>query len=91
MKLNLKVKEENYVELEIEGEDHTLPNALKEILLENDDVEFAAYIIEHPEATPPKLIVRAKKNPMPLIKDAVKQLAKQAADFKAAMKKAKEK
>ncbi len=91
MKLNVKAKDENYIELEIEGEDHTLPNAIKDILLEDDSVEFASYVIDHPDMSAPRLIVRAKKNPMPLIKEAVKKLAKEAADFKAAIKKAKEK
>lgn len=90
MKLKLLSKGENVIELLIEGEDHSLPNALVSTLLEDDDVEFASYVMDHPEVGQPKLVVRTKRGkPGKALADAVKKLAKQAAAFRSAFEKAK--
>ncbi|MBM3229642.1 DNA-directed RNA polymerase subunit L [Candidatus Parvarchaeota archaeon] len=83
MKINFLAKETNYVEMVIEGEEHSLPNALREIIAQDSDVEFAAYTMDHPQIASPKLIVRTKnKNALSVIREAIKELAKQTAKFK---------
>ncbi len=83
MKLNFLAKETHYVEIEIVGEDHSLPNALREIILQDDDVEFAAYKMPHPQIANPILIVRTKsKNALAVVKSAAKELAKRAKELK---------
>jgi DNA-directed RNA polymerase subunit L len=91
MKLIVKKTEPNYIELEIEGEEHSLPNALREILVEDNEVEFAAYRIPHPQIGKPTLYVRTKgkRQPLDLIGNALKKLKKSAIEFKSEMKTAK--
>ncbi len=50
----------NELEIEITGESHTICNALRKTLMEDKDVEAAAYIMEHPIIGEPKLYVKAK-------------------------------
>jgi DNA-directed RNA polymerase subunit L len=90
MKLNIRVSEPNYIEVEFEGEDYGLPNALREILIYHKDVEFAACKTEHPQTGSPILILRTKsKKAMDLLSDAVDELADNAAKFKSELKSAK--
>ncbi|MEM3030577.1 MAG: DNA-directed RNA polymerase subunit L [Candidatus Micrarchaeia archaeon] len=90
MKLHFLKKEDRHIEVEFEGEDVTFPHALRETLLEDDDVEFAACVTEHPQMASPKLIVRTgKKKALTALKDAVKKLAKRLEEFRAAFKKGK--
>jgi len=90
LKLNFLKMEDRHIEVEIDGEDQTLPNAIREILLEDDDVEFAACVVEHQEVAHPKIILRTgKRKALAALKDAVKKLEKRLEEFKAAFKKGK--
>jgi len=60
MKLNIIKEDEEGFEMEIEGEGHTLCNLLVASLNKNDDVEFAAYRIEHPLIGTPKIFLKLK-------------------------------
>lgn len=83
MKINFLAKEAHYVEIEIVGEEHSLPNALRELILQEDDVEFAAYKMPHPQIANPILIVRTKsKNALAVVKAAAKELAKEAKELR---------
>ena len=57
------------LEIEITGESHSLCNTLRKTLMEDEDVEAAAYVIEHPIIGEPKLYVKAK-NPKKSLKQA---------------------
>jgi DNA-directed RNA polymerase subunit L len=92
MNLKMRASEPNYVEIELVGEDISFANTIKEILIKDSDVEFAACKQEHPQVGHPVIYVRTKKkSPLPLIKDALKEMKKEAADFKASMKEKKKK
>ena len=56
-------------EVEITGESHSLCNTLRKTLMEDEDVEAAAYVIEHPIIGQPKLYVKGK-NPKKSLKTA---------------------
>ena len=71
----------NELEIEITGETHTLCNALRRALMEDKDVEAAAYVIEHPIIGEPKLYVRAK-NPKKSLKNAAETLKSRCDEFK---------
>jgi DNA-directed RNA polymerase subunit L len=71
----------NELEIEITGESHTLCNALRRTLMEDKDVEAAAYVIEHPIIGEPKLYVRAK-NPRGSLKKAAETLKSRCDEFK---------
>ncbi|MBS3068763.1 DNA-directed RNA polymerase subunit L [Candidatus Micrarchaeota archaeon] len=90
--MNLKIiaQEENYVELELEGEEQGFANALRELLILDKNVTFAAALQPHPQVASPHIFVRTKSgSPIAAIKDASKKLRKMAGDFKEELKSAK--
>ncbi len=92
MNLKTRASEPNYVEIEFVGEDISVANTIKEILLKDSDVEFAACRTDHPQVGNPIIYVRTKKkSPLALIKDAVKEMKKDVSEFKASMKEKKKK
>ncbi len=90
MKIHVINKDENYLEFEIEGEDSTFPNALRDVLLRDDEVEFVSCTVEHPILSRPKVVLRTKgKKPLTALKEAVKKLGRAAGEVRASMKKTK--
>jgi DNA-directed RNA polymerase subunit L len=79
MKVNIldMKKESNSLEFVIEGEDHTLCNALRNILLEDDNVEFVSYKIEHPTHANPIFYIKTngQKTPTEALIDASDKLS----------------
>ena len=71
----------NELEIEITGETHTLCNALRKTLMEDKDVEAAAYVIDHPIIGQPKLYIKAK-NPKKSLKTAAETLKSRCDEFK---------
>jgi DNA-directed RNA polymerase subunit L len=71
----------NELEIEITGESHTLCNALRKTLMEDKNVEAAAYIMEHPIIGEPKLYVRAK-NPKKSLEKAAKTIKSRCDEVK---------
>lgn len=69
------------LEIEITGETHTLCNALRKALMEDEDVEAAAYVIEHPIIGEPKLQIKAK-NPKKALKTAAESVKSKCDEFK---------
>jgi DNA-directed RNA polymerase subunit L len=90
VKVNILTKNSELLELTMQGEDHSFPNLLREALMEDEDVEFAAYNIAHPQLAPPKLVIRTngKKKPDRALLDAIKKVRKKVADFQAVLEKA---
>ena len=90
MDIEIIKNEKDYAEVAIKGEDIGFINAIKELLFEDSDVEFAAYRLDHPIVAAPVLMVRMKKgSPISALRTAVKKLKKQASDFKDALANAK--
>ena len=92
MEIEVIKNERDYLEVEFRGEgvDVGLPNALKEILLEDKDVEFAACRQDHPLVGNPVLMVRVSDGTaLSALRSAIKKLKKQASDFKDSVKEAK--
>ncbi len=68
MKVSVVRKEGDLLEVEVEGETHTILNLISTKLLEYDEVEIAGYDVPHPLHEKGKLIVRAKEgNPLKLL------------------------
>lgn len=76
MKLNLLSKTDNELEIEVHGENETLLNPIKQALLNDKDVDFAEYIIEHPSLAVPKIFLRTKGKVKPdvVLKRTIKAL-----------------
>lgn len=70
------------LELEVTGENETMLNPITEILLKNEDVDYASYITDHPESNKRRLYLRVKKGkPLDVLKKAVKQVESELKDF----------
>ena len=78
--MEIKVLEEDDSKLRFElvGEGHTLCNALREELWNDEHVKYAAYAIKHPLIGVPEFIVETdgKKSPRKALTDAAKRLKK---------------
>lgn len=67
---------ENHLELEIEGEDHTLCTLLKKALLNDENVVFAGYKIDHPLLSNPKIYITTNQGlpPEDALRGAIERL-----------------
>ena len=76
MKIIIVKNTSRELELEIEGEGHTLLNPLREILFENEHLTFAGYSVPHPLDPKAHFIVRTngKIKALSLFKRATKTL-----------------
>lgn len=83
MRDKMKVIKDTKKELEIEitGETHSLCNTLRKTLMEDKEVEAAAYVIEHPIIGEPKLYVKAK-NPKKSLKKAAETVKSRCDELK---------
>ena len=83
--MNVRILEDktNRLMFEIEGATHTLSNALKRQLFENDDVKIAGYHVSHPLVGKPRFLVETKRGsePRKAVLEAVRNLKKQADDL----------
>jgi len=82
MELKKIKKTSKELELEITGENETILNPITEVLLQNEDVEYASCMSDHPEINKRRLYIRVKKgDPVDILKKAVKQLEEEFTDF----------
>jgi len=87
MEIEVIKNEKDYLEIAIKGEEYSLVNMLKELLLEDSKVEFAAFRMDHPQIANPVLMVRTSEStPLAVLKYAIKKMKKQAEEFKEALK-----
>ena len=87
MELKFLRDEENFIEVELVGEEHTLPNMVRDVLNQDKDVTFAAYVMEHPLVANPKLVIRTKKgSAKKALKNALKELRERIKKFESSVK-----
>ena len=79
MDLNVIEKKKDKLVIEVRGESHTLMNVLREKAWEAG-AKQASYMIEHPNLSQPKLIIRAK-DPKKVLKAAAQLVSAEAKDF----------
>ncbi len=83
MKIEFLKNEKNKIELKIIGEDHTLCNILRRELWNDNDVDVAAYTIDHPLVSDPIMLVETKKSdPKKALLNAADSLKKQIEELK---------
>jgi len=83
MKIRILERDERSLKLEIIGEGHTFCNLLRDFLLRNPNVEFAAYRIDHPLVSNPVFYVRAKDGrPEEALKRAAEDIVTTLEKFK---------
>ncbi len=82
MKINTLKKTKTELELEVVDEDETILNPISHILSENEDVEYAACMVDHPLSNKRRLFIRTKKGkPEEALKKAVKYLEDEIKKF----------
>ena len=75
MELKTIKKTKTELDLEVIDENETILNPITHILSENDDVEYAACMTDHPLSNKRRLFIRMKKgSPDEALKKAVKYL-----------------
>ena len=82
---NIKVlnKTATEIEFEIEDESHGVCNALRHILMQDEDVEYAVYNIDHPLTGKPIMTIKTKdSDPNEALKRAAEQLKADSESFK---------
>ncbi|MBN2067452.1 MAG: DNA-directed RNA polymerase subunit L [Candidatus Diapherotrites archaeon] len=90
MDIEVLTSKKDELEFVLKGERHTFPNLLREALLEESGVEFAAYRLEHPFDSECRFVVRTKgKTPKKALSDALKKVDSNLSEFKKAFKAAK--
>ena len=61
MKINITIQEGDYMEMEFNGEGHTLLNLLQSNLLKEKQVEMAGYTVPHPLMDKAMLFIKLKR------------------------------
>jgi DNA-directed RNA polymerase subunit L len=83
MEIRVLSEDKEKMEFEIDGEDHTLCNALKDALWKQPNVEIAAYSLEHPLVNKVKMIVGVNKGDVRgTILKAVETIKKETKELK---------
>ena len=89
MELEVLVDKKEEAEFLIRGERHTFPNLLRDVLLKDPKVVFAAYKLEHPMDNESKVIIKTSgKSPKKVFEEALKKINSNLDDFSSNMKKA---
>jgi len=82
MELKTIKKTTKELEIEITDENETILNPITEVLLQNNDVEYASYMSDHPTSNKRRLFLRVKKGkPEEILLKAVKQLENEVKNF----------
>lgn len=82
----IEITTDKTLELEFiaHGESHGICNALRRKLMQDDDVEYAVYSIDHPLIGEPIMTIKTKrgKRPMKVLSKAAKDIKKDTEEFK---------
>ena len=90
MDIDVKKSATNELHFVMKGERHTFPNLLRETLLQDSSVIFAAYTLQHPLGSECEFVVKTKgKTAKKALDDAANQIEKKLAEFEKAFKSAK--
>ena len=83
---NFEIIDDKTLELTfvVHDESHGICNALRHILMQDSDVEYAVYNIDHPLTGKPEMTIRTKrgKRPRVALKRAAEELQKQCLELK---------
>jgi DNA-directed RNA polymerase II subunit RPB11 len=87
MEIEAKTSKKNEFEFVLKGERHTFTSLLRDALLEDDTVTFAAYKLNHPFAKESVFIVKTDgKTAKKAVSDALQRIDKQLEEFRKAFK-----
>jgi DNA-directed RNA polymerase subunit L len=82
MKVSVVNHNETELEIIIEGEGHTLLNLLRDVLLDDESVVLASYVIEHQMRPAPRLALRTNgKDALTVLIESTSKMASVVAEF----------
>ncbi len=82
MEIKVIESKKNRLVIEIEGEGHSLCNALNHELNNNSKVNSSGYFIDHPQTGIPRIVIETSSgSPKDALVDAAKKLIKQNDKF----------
>jgi DNA-directed RNA polymerase subunit L len=82
MKVSIVNLKDTELEIVIDGEGHTLLNLLRDMLLDDESVIFASYVIEHPMRSAPRLALRTDgKNALTVLIENTSKMASAVTEF----------
>lgn len=88
MEIEVLSKTKDSIEFRLKGERHTFPQLLRNALLKDSKVEFAAYKLEHPHDTDSFFALKTDgKDPKKALEEACKTLDEELEEFKKEVKK----
>ena len=89
MEVEFVKKQANWVEFKLVGETHTFANLLKSHLVDDPNVEFVAYKLEHPLDKDALFVLRTKgKEAKKVLMDAAKRVQEDVEELQGAFDKA---
>ena len=89
MELNVLKKEDNLLKIEFKGESIGFVNLIEEELWNDNSVDEAACIKEHPYMSEPKIYLKTKrKDPKIVLEDAIKRIEVKLKDLEEEFKRA---
>ena len=82
MELKILKKTKTELELELIDENETILNPITHKLSANEDVEYAAFLADHPLANSRRLFIRVKKgDPKKILQQVIKELQTELTKF----------
>jgi DNA-directed RNA polymerase subunit L len=82
MKVSVLNMKDTELEIVVEGEGHTLLNLLRDLLLDDESVVFASYLIDHPMRSSPRLTLRTNgKNALSVLIENTSKMASIVTEF----------
>lgn len=87
MKVEIIEDEPKSLVIEFQESDRAVAELIKEEVVSNKDVEFAAVVKEHPEIGKPRLIVKASKKPSTIVSKALENVEAKLKEFEAKLPK----
>jgi len=90
MELEVTKNDGNTLEFVLKGERHTFANLLKSKLLEDKNVSFVSYVLDHPLGNNAvfSLVTSGSKKPRKALEDALKEIESELDEFSKGVKKA---
>ena len=89
MEIQFTKKAANHVEFKLVGETHSFANLLRAQLVNDPNVEFVAYKLEHPMSKDSLFVLKTKgKSAKSVLVEATKRLHEELVDLKGAFAKA---
>lgn len=78
------------IEIELEGEDHTMANLIAKYAIKKPHVVYASYIVSHPLVGNPVIVVTTdgSRNPLDVVEDVLRDIISDARDFAERLEKA---